>query len=115
MVFARATIRRAARKLLVTAEFPFGPIAARRVGPLLTVAVPRRVRPLLSTIPRCIGLLVAEFLVREARGRTGIATVGARRAVVATEIRTIATRRIGALFAARAIFAVEARLFSVVA
>src|ERR1700730_9072932 len=93
-ILARTAVRCATRKFLVAAEFSLGPIAiawrprtigsissrpvtvlakafaARRVGSLLAISVPWR-----------IGLLVAEFLVGEPRGRSGIVAIAARRTV----------------------------------
>src|SRR5438876_8851845 len=121
-IFPRAAIRRAARKLLVSAEFLepatilLGAIAAR------TVAIARRTRAIgpiaLRTRPilakpltaRRVGLLVGKFLLGETRGRARLAAVATRcisarrkRAFLATVARTEVLPRpaIGPIAAAR--------------
>ena len=102
-ILARASIGRAARKLLVTAKFSFRPIttgtisvarwpgtegaiatrtvtvftktfAARRIGPLLAAAFSRSIR-----------LLVAKFPLGKTSGWPSIVAITARRTVVAIE------------------------------
>ncbi len=122
-ILAWSAVRRTARgKLLVAAEFPLRPIPtrpiaiarrARRIRAICSRAVavlaetfaPRSIGPLRSAaFARRVGLLVAEFPVLKTGGRAGLITV---------EIRAVAARGIGALFAAvlaaGAVFAVEAR------
>jgi hypothetical protein len=82
VAIALRAIKARTRTVTIAAAETF---AARRIGALLTAAIARRV-----------GLPLAELLVGEAAGRTRIAAVATRGAVIPVEIRTLATRCIAA-------------------
>src|SRR5216683_2333571 len=87
-ILARTTVGRAARKLLVAAEFSRGPIA-----------FPRRPRTIRAVSPRAVAVL-AKTLAARGVGALFTAAILAAGTVIALEVRAVAARRIGPLFAA---------------
>ena len=112
-------IRRASREFLVAAELSLRPIATSRrtvakcpLAPWPLTALAKtfaawRVGALFTiTVPRCVGLLIAELPVGKSRCRAGVVATGARRArgirtlftaaIVAVKLRPVAARLVGA-------------------